>query len=124
MTNEELQEKLKYWQPQLGLADWVIAVEFVRHTEFDLREQYGECRQTLQKKWARILILDPIDRNLLGDYRDELSDPEIELVHELLHCLPAFDTDRIQSAKKERRVELTIHPISVALVREHRRCPA
>lgn len=81
----------------------------------------GDIRQVPTKKLARIRLLDPIDRGLRGDYRDARDDIELDIIHELLHCLPALDIDRMQTARKERRVELTIHPLAVALLEEHRR---
>lgn len=119
MTDETLQALLRYWQGRLRLRDWEITAAFVRHTDLG-PDVDAECRQVLSKKWARIVLLDPIDRQTRGDYRDAHDDIERDLVHELLHCYPAFDTDRIQKPKHERRVELTIHPLSTALIEEHR----
>lgn len=81
LSQEELQEKLKYWQEKLRLQDWIIEVRIARSE--DMMESVSACvNWTLSKKMAIIKVLDPID------YPDDIMgvrNMEDDLVHELLH---------------------------------------
>lgn len=81
LTDEQLQERLKYWKEKLRLQDWIIEVKLSRGR--DMMEGTNACvNWVLYKKMALIKILDPIDYpgELMGE-----RDMENDLVHELLH---------------------------------------
>lgn len=81
LSNEQLQERLAYWQEKLRLQDWIIEVKIKRG--MDMMSETSACvNWTLSKKMATISILDPIDYppNCMGE-----RDMENDLVHELLH---------------------------------------
>lgn len=81
LTQEQLQEKLVYWQEKLRLQDWILSVRIVRAKEMNA-EYAAQVNWVLSKKMASIYILDQID------YPDDCMgerDMENDLVHELLH---------------------------------------
>lgn len=80
-AEEQLIERLKYWQKKLNLSDWRIKINICRAR--DMREDCaGSINWTLSNKMASISILDPIDYPT--DVM-EVQDMENTLVHELLH---------------------------------------
>ncbi|WP_160112318.1 hypothetical protein [Salicibibacter kimchii] len=78
-TQEELEQKLVYWQKILKLQDWDISIEKKKMIGEDFE---GNVQCFLESKEAFISILDE-------DYRpdDSLGEHDMEetLVHELLH---------------------------------------
>lgn len=80
-TQEELEQKLSYWQKRLRLQDWIIEVRIVRGREMD-DDYAAQVNWILPKKMATISILDPVDYP--PDLMSE-QDMENDLVHELLH---------------------------------------
>lgn len=107
LNEEELQERLKYWQEKLRLQDWIVEVQISRGK--DMMEDTCACVDyTLSKKMASVKILDPID------YPDDVMgerDMENDLVHELLHLHFApinehfNDDNEIYSTFEEQAVE-------------------
>ncbi|MEK3887459.1 hypothetical protein [Bacillus sp. FSL K6-3431] len=81
LTQEQLQEKLVYWQEKLRLQDWILTARIARAREMNA-EYVAQVNWNLSKKMATIYILDPIDYpdDCMGD-----RDMENDLVHELLH---------------------------------------
>ncbi|WP_153017279.1 hypothetical protein [Alkalihalobacillus trypoxylicola] len=81
LNDEQLQEKLTFWQKKLRLQDWIIEVRVARASEIE-RNRAAEVSWVLPKKMASICILDQEDypRGLMGE-----RDMENDLVHELLH---------------------------------------
>lgn len=81
LTNDQLQERLVYWQEKLRLQDWLIEVSVKRGRDM-LEESVACINWALGKKMATISILDPVDYppNSMGS-----RDMENDLVHELLH---------------------------------------
>lgn len=77
----QLQERLAYWQKQLRLEDWEIEVNIRRGRDM-LEGCSASVNWELGKKMASISILDQIDYppDAMGD-----RDMENDLVHELLH---------------------------------------
>ncbi|WP_157800947.1 hypothetical protein [Bacillus solitudinis] len=81
LSQEELEERLAYWQEKLRLRDWIITIRIVREKEMD-PNRAAEISWTLSKKMASVRILDPID---YPDGLMAMQDMENSLVHELLH---------------------------------------
>lgn len=81
LTQEQLEQKLRYWQKRLRLQDWIIEVRLVRERELD-GDYAAQVNWVLPKKMASVHILDQIDYppELMGE-----RDMENDLVHELLH---------------------------------------
>lgn len=81
LTEDQLQEKLNYWQKRLRLQDWIIEVSISRGR--DMLENSLACvNWELRKKMASIKILDQLDYppDIMG-----VRNMENDLVHELLH---------------------------------------
>lgn len=81
MTIDELRERCAFWQARLRLQDWDINLSVVR--QWDVPNAFGTCEAMLSKKIARIKMLDMVDDGDPADF--EAYDPEVTLVHELLH---------------------------------------
>lgn len=119
LTEEQLQEKLAYWQKILRLSDWIITVRIARERDMNLSGCAGEISWSLNNKAASIRILDEIDcpQDLMYP-----QDMEKTLVHELLHLhlAPVSEcygkNEDIYSLFEEQAIE----SISHALVRVSR----
>ncbi|WP_144558520.1 hypothetical protein [Shouchella miscanthi] len=83
LTQEQLQERLEYWQGKLRLRDWIITAKIKRLVEFEVTGRAGEIHALYESREAAIKILDPMDWN--GSDGFPLNDMEHTLVHELLH---------------------------------------
>lgn len=81
LSQEELEQKLSYWQKRLRLQDWLIEVRIARVREMD-QDCAAQVNWVLPKKMATIYVLDQIDYppDITGE-----RDMENDLVHELLH---------------------------------------
>lgn len=110
---EKLTQDLDFWKVQLGLQAWEIRIIVCRQWEMPVPST-GCCHRALPLLQATIHILDEIDH---GSSSFPV-DPEVTLVHELLHIYH-FTTGEDGSAKElleEQGVELTAR----ALVRLRR----
>lgn len=78
---EQLKEICAFWQNQLKLNNWRIAIGIERKTVFNNSQSAGEIDYVLPLGQAIIKVLDPLD------YPNSpfKQDMEITLVHELLH---------------------------------------
>ena len=87
MTSSDLGYCLREWQKVLRLQDWDIKAELCSAAR--LPGKLGSCSVSFSKKAAKILILDRVshDATLNTDWP---YDPELTLVHELLHCHSGF----------------------------------
>lgn len=74
----KLRLDLEFWQKQLRLQDWDIQFKYV----LNLNGKAGQCRKLSDYKVAEILVADP---STLADTCLGSRDPEVTLVHELLH---------------------------------------
>jgi hypothetical protein len=118
MGHDEITALLPIWQRRLRLNDWDIKLTFEKHPN-----SLGNVRLQANYKNAEIVLqhTDFIDNQGLGN-----KDPEVTLVHELLHVqageltsfLCARDNERYYD-DMERLVELT----AIALVDLARRVP-
>lgn len=85
---QQLDELLAEWQPQLRCANWDVKIEACRQR--DMPEPGSgnivACLTTLAVKRARIKILDPGDAlySSSAEIEDELEDT---VIHELIHLL-------------------------------------
>lgn len=80
-TEDELKKLCAFWQNQLKLNNWRIAIGIERKTAFNNSQSTGEIDYVLPLGQAIIKVLDPLD------YPNSpfKQDMEITLVHELLH---------------------------------------
>ncbi|WP_172369577.1 hypothetical protein [Sporosarcina jiandibaonis] len=80
-TEEQLNERLAYWQEKLRLQDWIIELRIARSRNM-MQDASAAVDWTLSRKMASINILDHIDypNDIVG-----VRDMENDLVHELLH---------------------------------------
>ncbi|MFD1450845.1 hypothetical protein [Oceanobacillus sojae] len=119
LTEEQLQEKLAYWQKILRLSDWIITVRIARERDMNLSGCAGEISWSLNNKAASIRILDEIDcpQDLMYP-----QDMEKTLVHELLHLHLAPISDHFSNDNDIYTVfeEQAIDCIADALVRVSR----
>lgn len=114
LSEEQLQEKLKYWQERLRLRDWDITAQIVPLSLMEDKSHGGECAWLMQSKAARISILCDEDYKNLGPLLPD--DMEQCLVHEILHChFAPMDDDKYYMP-----IEQAIESISKALVEESR----
>ena len=81
LTEEQLQQRLLYWQERLNLRDWKLKVKIDRGSDIG-GDYQGGINWSLNSKSASIRILDPID---YPKHSMEEQDMENTLVHELLH---------------------------------------
>lgn len=84
MTNDELQALCRVWQERLRLRDWIIDARLARRPEFGNTTQVGRCAWNENHRAARVSVLDPLDADLSNTTTPD-NDPELILVHELLH---------------------------------------
>jgi len=79
-TEEYLAELLEEWQERLGLQSWDMAVKYAS----DVETQGMTGRSWVQAgcEAADIYLLRPSDR---GESFRQMHDPELDLVHELVH---------------------------------------
>ena len=104
MTQEQLNILLEFWKRQLGLDAWDITATFHSHRELGGNTGQGYIRAVFES--ADIMILDPSDR--VASFRDD-GDPEVDLVHELVHVrlwsIDPEETDGILHTCRETAVE-------------------
>lgn len=118
LNDEQLQQRLVYWQEKLNLLDWKIEAKIKRANH--MRENCaGAVNWTMQKKMATIAILDPID------YPDDVmgeQDMENTLVHELLHLhLAPMNDDYSENEHYILFEEWAINSIAGALIAVERK---
>ena len=87
ITSSDLEYCLREWQKVLRLQDWDIKAELCSAAR--LHGKLGSCSVSFSRKVAKILILDRVSHDSTLD-TDWLYDPELTLVHELLHCHAGF----------------------------------
>lgn len=105
LTEEQLQERLNYWQKRLNLFQWYITVNIARSTEI---EGEGQNNYNTALMESRITLIDPIDHEALGAY-----DMEFILVHELLHLIVEVNRhSRTYSDREEIDLEYAINALA------------
>lgn len=118
MSDEKLKSFLAYWQKRLRLEDWDIVLEVVRLKEWLTlgKDAYtaGVCAPSQSCGWARIRLLHIDD--IPEDAVPSIKDPEVTLVHELLHLLIPVSSPEGGDVHGER----AINRIAEALVVERR----
>jgi hypothetical protein len=114
LTQEQLEERLRYWQHRLRLMDWVIFAEVCRMRDIDGID--ARTIYVLPLKNARIWVGDETDYNPTVPLP---LDMELNLVHELLHIVMGEITDDIEREErgpKYNAMEQSIEAIAYALV--------
>lgn len=108
-----------FWKNDiLPLKDWDIQCDFRRSWEMKSNGDHGNVEIVEVKRAAFIKLLDPrdADPNEMQRY-----DPEIALVHELLHCCFAPFTREEIDEHWDIVQEQAVHAMSLALVALRRR---
>lgn len=106
MILEQLRDRCAYWQKVLRLQDWDIRLSLVR--QWDVPSAFGTSQSHLDKKIAKVKILEVIDDGDPNDFEE--YDQETTLVHELLHVhFAAF------SVKDDEHAEIAQHQVIQAL---------
>ncbi len=82
VSQDQLNECLKWWQEKLFLTDWIVKAEICSPDDFIEKGNMGENEFDMVNKSCVIRILDP---KYYGD-RIMIYCGEKVLVHELLHC--------------------------------------
>jgi hypothetical protein len=104
------------WQRELRLADWNI--QFAVRSSLEMGSDHGRARVYPLKKCAHIAIRDP--QEPLDTSEVEPYDPEVVIVHELLHCaLHAFEGEI--GSTEDLCQEQMIHVQSTLLVGQKRK---
>lgn len=101
----------RFYQPALGIADWVITVKVVPAGDIDGNQ--GSARILSHCRCATIKIAHPVG---LGSSRPRPVDMEETLVHELLHVVMHRLPDSIPTIDLEQIIE-SISPCIVGLLR-------
>lgn len=118
-SQEQLEEKLLYWQENLRLRDWIIKVTIKRQREMSQSNRLGEVEFNIYTKTAMISVLDPIDYDDWGK-----QDMENTLVHELLHLhfseinYHFGGQEDVYSVLEEQAIESIAH----GLIKTERKC--
>lgn len=121
LTQEQLEERLAYWQRVLRLQDWRVKARLVRERDFRNPGNQGECEWSLSTKVAIIRILDPVDYSPDCAW---LQDMERTLVHELLHLHFApfrAESDTAEDISQEQAIDCIATGL-VALYRNQQPC--
>lgn len=114
MLLQELQELCSFWQKKLRLQDWKIVVKIARHNQIDF-ESWARVEYCRSHKQATIYILDPTDDIYHRMVEEFPYDPEVSLVHELLH-LHFESYDPPANSEEFMQLEIGLNLISEALV--------
>jgi hypothetical protein len=93
LTQEQAEDRLRYWQGRLGLLDWDIQIVVCRAKEINGGE--GQCYYQEAYRQARIWITDKTDHDPVIP---QPLDMEQTLVHELSHIVLAGITRGITKA--------------------------
>lgn len=111
-TEDELKKLCSFWQNQLKLNNWRIAIGIERKTVFNNSQSTGEIDYVLPLRQAIIKILDPLD------YPNSPfeQDMEISLVHELLHLHFALFEPKSDDSLEFLIMESTIEQLANILV--------
>ena len=113
MTQEQLQQLCLEWQKRLRLQDWDVEVKFVRHYELDGKGQFGLVSYSRKKTHAVISLAleNDVDPSEPIEY-----DPEVTLVHELLHIHFSKVANPPDGSPEGVALEQVIHALSRALL--------
>jgi hypothetical protein len=110
-TLEELQRLCSYWQEQLGLSHWRIALRI--ESARDLPEGVEGCNDyQLETETAAISILDPVDYPE-GPFDQDM---EMRLVHELLHIPMGYVANPEKQSLEHIHLESAISRLAYVLV--------
>lgn len=113
MTKTKLNQLLSKWAPRLRLDDWNIVIRFATTDERKAGEWSALCTPYATLKEAEIVVVQP--RYLTDD-----ADPEVLVVHELLHLhMVPFRTK--SGSLLEVAEENLVHALSTLLVALDRR---
>ncbi len=114
MSERSLRKKLAWWMAELDIS-WDIELCIKRFDE--MKGIHGRVYMTEEKRMACIWLLDPRDTD-----PDEMRryDPEVTLVHELVHIMLApFSKDKV-GTHRDIVSEQCVHATSKSLVRMSR----
>lgn len=116
MTAEDYRLLVDEWAKTLRVQDWVIEIEVV--TEYTTFLAQVDSQSNYKQSVMKIVKPENIPASIMGN-----KDPEVSIVHELLHlqaghlnCLVAKNKYRRYHSDLERLVELT----AIALVAQKR----
>ena len=111
-SEEQLYDRLAYWQEKLRLRDWMVQICIKRERDFTTDDCNAEIHHNLPNKTAFINIMDPLD---FDDWLPQ--DMDWLLVHELLHLHFA----PMDEEKNEIAIEQAIESITYGLIRTERK---
>lgn len=114
-TRPDLHLLLAFWQPTLGLRDWVFRVEYDRTLT-----SLGRTTAWWRDREARVLIRDPAMN--IHDWPP--GDVELTFVHELVHCvLDPFTNIAREHGMAEDVREQQVEQLAKSFIRLHRVYP-
>lgn len=113
-TRPDLLKLLAYWQPALGLRDWVIRVEYDRALDV-----MGRSTVWWRDREARVRICEPAQ--IVREWPP--CDVELTFVHELVHCVvdPLYHLSMKDLPEEVR--EQPVEQLAKSYVRLHRVYP-
>jgi len=104
VTADDLAPLLEFWQRQLRIQDWDVRLSVVRYHQ--IPGTLGQCKARVGSRQAIVSICDPDD--IHPDASGADRDPEVTLVHELLHvAFPADMEDGTASTTQEQAIDAT-----------------
>lgn len=109
----DLETLLAFWQPTLGLRDWVIRVEYDRTLDV-----LGRTTVWWRDKEARVRICEPA--NINREWPP--VDVELTFVHELVHCVVEPLTHAAKDMHDDLR-EQQVEQLAKSFIRLHRVYP-
>lgn len=112
LSEDDLIDLCREWQKRLRLQDWTFCVQMVRYA--DMGERVGNCEWWRNERRALIEIMRPEDWP--EGFQLAHADPELVLVHELLHLVLIDCSPDDGDEPRERGQEQAIHDLAGALV--------
>jgi hypothetical protein len=90
LTDDQINEVIKYWRNKLALRDWIIS--WSMHNDADLGDAYARVGWSLSYMSAHIRISDPDTWSVNADE----TDMEESIVHEMIHIRTAEICDKLR----------------------------
>lgn len=114
-TRQDLQDIADWWKDRLGLSHWEFKVRLWSRREADEQNAYAMLDHCMEKRIAWLNVLDPND----ADDSESLTtfDPEVAIVHELLHVYTEQIHPRRRHSPENIKAEQMAHFVALALVR-------
>lgn len=102
LSDEELQTLCRQWQAVLRLEHIDVHVRYAQKLEM---EEWGHTQRGPDSTWANIVICPP---DLVNFDTHTRTDPELTLIHELLHVREEWDCEPKWQELKDKKLNPTV----------------